>query len=105
MVVAFKKDYLKELYEKGSCSDKQHRFQPPIIKLYKRRIEQLQAAPSPESLYRFNALHFEALKGDKAGLFSIRVNNQYRIEFALDSVPDNAIIKICKIVELSNHYD
>lgn len=50
MVVAFEKDYLKELYEKGSCSDKQHRFQPPVIKLYKRRIEQLQAAPSPESL-------------------------------------------------------
>lgn len=105
MVVTFEKDYLKQLYEKGCCNDRRHIFQPTIIKLYRRRIEQLQAASSPESLYRFNALHFEALKGDKVGLFSIRVNDQYRIEFSLDSAQDNAIIKFCKIVELSNHYD
>lgn len=81
MVVTFEYTYLRELFEHGKCSDKKHRYQPQIIKSYKRRVEQLRAAPRPETLYQLNALNFEALKGDKAGRFSVRVNDQYRIEF------------------------
>lgn len=56
-------------------------------------------------LYQLNALHFEVLKGDKEGLFSIRVNDQYRIEFSIDRDSDHSLLIICNIVELSNHYD
>ncbi len=104
MIVTFDKEYLRELFESGRCTDKKHRFQPPIIKNYRKRIEQLQAAPRPETLYQFSYLRFEALKGDKAGLFSIRVNDQYRIEFSLNSDSENTLLTICSIVELSNHY-
>ena len=45
MVVKFDKTYLEELYYKGKCSDKKHRFQPNIIKIYKRRIELLESVP------------------------------------------------------------
>ena len=105
MVVTFEHTYLKDLYEKGRCSDKKHRFQPEIIKRYQRRIDQLQSVPFPETLYKFNALHFEALKGDREGLFSVRVNDQYRIEFTLNADSDSPLLTICNIVELSNHYD
>jgi toxin HigB-1 len=51
------------------------------------------------------SLNYEVLKGDKAGISSIRVNNQYRIEFTVsDSGADPAVI-ICNILELSNHYN
>ena len=63
------------------------------------------AAPTLETLYQLNSLNFEALKGDKSGLFSIRVNAQYRIEFTLNTEDENSILTICNIVELSNHYD
>lgn len=105
MVVTFEYTYLKELFEKGRCSDKRHRYQPQIIKVYQRRIEQLMAVPRPETLYQFNSLHFEALSGDKNGLYSIRVNDKYRIEFSLNVENDNPSLTICNIVELSNHYD
>ncbi len=105
MVVTFEKIYLKDLYEHGRCSDKKHRYQPQIIKVYQRRIEQLLSAPSPETLYQLHALHFEALKGDKRGLFSVRVNEQYRIEFSLNTDLEKPLLTICNIVELSNHYD
>lgn len=105
MVVTFEKKYLKELYEQGRCSEKKHRFQPQIIKGYQRRIDQLLSAPTLETLHLFNALHFEALKGNKLGLFSIRVNDQYRIEFSIDDDSDHPLLTICNIVELSNHYD
>ena len=105
MVVTFEHTYLKDLYEYGRCSDKKHRFQPQIVKRYQKRVEQLLAAPTPETLYQLNSLNFEALKGDKSGLFSIRVNAQYRIEFTLNTEDENSILTICNIVELLNHYD
>ena len=105
MIVTFEKIYLKELFEIGRCSDKKHRFQPHIIKNYRKRIEQLQSAPSPETLYQFRSLNFESLKGDKAGFYSVRVNDQYRIEFTLHNHADSMFLTICNIQELSNHYD
>ena len=105
MIVTFEETYLRELFEQGHCSDKKHRYQPQIIKRYQRRIEQLRAAPRPETLYHLNSLCFEALKGDKEGLFSVRVNNQYRVEFSLNTDSENPILSVCNIVELSNHYD
>lgn len=105
MVIVFEQAYLRELFETGRASDKKHRYQPDIVKRYQKRIEMLIAAPSPESLYQFNSLNFEPLTGDKAGRYSIRVNNKYRIEFTLDNDSDAPMLTICNIVELSNHYD
>ena len=105
MIVTFEKTYLQELYENGQCSDKKHRFQPHIVKNYRKRIEQLQSAPTPDTLRQFKSLNFEALKGDKAGLYSIRVNEKYRIEFSLNHEFEHTLLTICNIIELSNHYD
>ncbi|MBD5277326.1 MAG: addiction module killer protein [Bacteroides sp.] len=105
MVVTFEKEYLRDLYLYGRCADKKHRYQPEIVRGYQRRIQQLQAVPRSETLYTIHSLHFEALLGDREGLFSIRVNNKYRIEFTLTADADSPLLTICNIVELSNHYD
>lgn len=105
MIVTFDKEYLKSLYTDGRTTEKKHRFQPDIIKRYKRYIDYLKAAANKEALFFFNSLKFEALKGDKAGMYSIRVNNQYRIEFTLEETLEQPILTICNIVELSNHYN
>lgn len=105
MIVTFEQTYLKELYENGKTSDKKHRFQPSIVKRYKDKINYLKKATSKEELYPIKSLHFEALHGDKKGLFSVKVNDQYRIEFSLTENLEEPILTICNIVELSNHYD
>lgn len=46
------------------------------------------------------SLHYEKLNGNKAGVSSIRVNDQYRIEFTVSE----SVITVCNILELSNHY-
>ena len=104
MIVTFEEDYLKELYSTGSCNDKQHRYQPDIIKRYKRCVDYLKAASRKEDLFLINSLNFEALQGDKEGRFSIRVNNKYRIEFTLSETIEEPILTICNIIELANHY-
>ena len=105
MIVTFDKKYLKDLYESGKTNDKGHRFQPEIVKRYKRCIDYLKWASSKEALFPINSLHFEALTGDKQGLFSVRINNKYRIEFTLNEFQEERLLIICSIVELSNHYD
>lgn len=105
MIVTFDKEYLLALYTKGATQDKKHRFQPDIIRRYKRCIDYLKAAHSKEQLYMINSLHFKRLEGDKAGLFSVRVNLQYRIEFTIDEHAEQPVLTLCNIVELSNHYD
>jgi len=65
----------------------------------------LKKVVSKEELFPIRFLNFEALKGNKKGRFSIRVNNQYRIEFTLDENLDIPVLTICNIIELSNHYD
>ena len=74
MIVKFDKEYLSELYYEGKCSDKRHRYQPDIVKRYKRRIDTLNDASCIEALYRLNSLEYEVLSGDKEGISSIRVN-------------------------------
>jgi proteic killer suppression protein len=104
MIVIFDKEYLKELFEAGKCSDKRHRYQPEIVRKYKFCIDTLLAAPTVETLYQANSLHYEVLKGDKAGISSIRVNKQYRIEFTVSNAGAEPLIIVCTILELSNHY-
>lgn len=102
MIVVFGKDYLKELYVTGK-SDKKHRFQPDIVKRYKRRIDYLKQAGNIEELFLLKSLNYEVLSGGKKGISSIRVNDQYRIEFTVETT-EEPIITICTIIELSNHY-
>lgn len=104
MIVTFEKKYLQELYEKGKSSDKKHRFQPDIVRRYIDRINILKNNDSIESLFLIKSLHYEVLRGDKAGISSIRVNDQYRIEFSVAKEGKEPLITICNILELSNHY-
>lgn len=104
MIVEYDKDYLRELYVEGRCTNKKYKFQPQVVKKFQKRIDTLLAAGRKEDLFVFHSLNFEALHGDKEGLFSIRVDGQYRLEFAIEEQGPEPIITIAFITELSNHY-
>ncbi len=104
MIVTYEEEYLRQLYEDGKCKDKKHRYQPDIVRRYQKAIRFLIAASSIESLWPIKSLNYEALSGDKAGRSSIRVNDQYRIEFTVSLSEEEPILTICNVVELSNHY-
>lgn len=104
MEVNFKEEYLKRLYTEGK-SDKKHRYQPHVIRKYIRVIALMIELPDVLSLSTYNSLRYERLKGDKAGLSSVRVNDQYRIEFEEFTKDGETIATICCITDLSNHYE
>ena len=104
MDISFDKEYLDDLYLKGKSSDKKHRYQPEIVKAYKRCIDRLIAAPNVETLYRIHALNYEVLSGDKAGISSVRINDKYRLEFQVQKEQGHEFITVCLILDISNHY-
>lgn len=103
MEINFNETYLRDLYLTGE-TDKRHRFQPQIIKKYIRIIDLMRDEDNVLGLVKYNALNYERLSGDKQGLSSVRVNDQYRIEFEEEIENGKTIATICNITELSNHY-
>ena len=104
MEIKFDKEYLRELYETGKTTDKKHRFQPQTVTKYQKTIMLFESVTGIEGLFRYNGLRYETLHGDKEGLESVRVNDQYRIEFKTTKVVSETVATICNIIELSNHY-
>ena len=104
MVVKFGKEYLRELFEEGKCSDKHHRYQPQVVKKYVLRVATLQHAPTIEALYPLHSLNYEVLAGDKAGISSIRIDNQYRLEFVVNMDSAEPTVTICTLEDITNHY-
>ena len=104
MEIKFDKTYLEELYDTGKTTDKKYRFQPQIAKKYRKTIDILESVAAVEDLFLYNALRYEKLIGDKDGLESVRVNDQYRIEFKTTKVVSETVVTICNVIELSNHY-
>lgn len=103
MEVNFNEMYLRDLYLAGKA-DKKHRFQPQVVKMYIRVIDLMRDEDNVLGLVKYKALNYERLSGDKKGLSSVRVNDQYRIEFEEETEEGKTVATICNITELSNHY-
>ena len=103
MDIIFQKDYLSELYYTGKTNDKQHRYQPEVVRKYVRVVGLLEAVSHMEDLYRFNSLHFEAL-GGAGDFFSVRIDIHYRLVFRMEAKAGETIFTICKLEDITNHY-
>ena len=103
MEIIFNEEYLREMYTTGK-TDKKHHFQPQVIRKYIQVIDLMRDTSNVLGLMRYNALNYEKLEDDKAGLSSVRVNDQYRIEFKEYIRDGETVATICNITNLSNHY-
>lgn len=103
MEIIFAETYLRDLYVHGDAG-KKHRFQPQIVHKYIRIIDLMTELPDVTALGKYHSLNYEKLRGDKAGLSSVRVNDQYRVEFEERTRAGETLATICSITELSNHY-
>ncbi len=76
MIKGFRCANTKALFETGKCK----RF-ASISKVATRKLAQLDAAETLDFLRSPPGNRLEALKGDRKGQYSVRVNEQYRICF------------------------
>lgn len=65
-----------------------------LIQAVRRKLQFVIAATDERDLRNLKSLHYEKLKGDRAGQRSIRLNKQWRLVFRLDEsvTPSKVII-------------
>jgi proteic killer suppression protein len=100
MKIIFNNDYLESLYQ-GKESKKKPLYNEEVLIQFKKKLLILQMIESTKDLKKFKSLRFKPLKGEKKGLFSIRVNQSYRLEF---KIINEQTIEIILIEDLTNHY-
>lgn len=102
MLVLFTNSYFESLYT-GTKVRGKPRFPTEVIRQSRLRIEQIKNSLSTQELAQFKSLHFEKLEPKNAAtpLYSIRVNDQYRLEF---HVGNSHKIEIVQVLRLSDHY-
>jgi toxin HigB-1 len=81
-------------------------FSREIIKQYKKKVQVLLSVESVEDLKQFRSFNFEALKGDRKGFYSIRLNLQYRLTFSIEKEKNGDFrLDIFLLTEISKHYE
>jgi toxin HigB-1 len=100
MTVKFEDLYLEKLY-RGEQVKGKPRFSEEVVRRFKKTVFLITQSQDTLELSRYVFLHFEALKGNKTGLFSVRINYHYRLEFRITKQE----VEIVHVVELSNHYE
>lgn len=83
-IQSFQDSATADLYH-GRNTFRARRFPNTILKIALRKFDVLNAAHRLEDLRSPPANRLEALKGDLAGFYSIRVNDQWRIVFRWDA--------------------
>ena len=101
MRIEFSDDYLEHLYL--DISKGKPKFQEIVIKKYRRTIDFLLTIGSSQKFHEFKGLNFEALKGDRKGSYSVRIDYHYRLIFRLRD-DKLELEEIVLIDELTNHY-
>jgi proteic killer suppression protein len=77
MIKSFKNDVTKAAFEGEALKG----FPADLLKVTRRKLNYLDAATSLQDLRSPPGNRLEGLKGDRAGQYSIRVNDQFRICF------------------------
>jgi len=68
-----------------------------VIRSARKKLVVLRAAPDDRTLHNWKGLHYEKLKGGRDGQRSIRLNNQFRMVFTLDSETDPKKVTILAV--------
>ncbi len=79
-------------------------FNKEVVEQYRSLIAYISDARDTNDFRKIKSFHFERLKGDKLGLYSMRVTKKYRLEFMITQGGDIIIEEIIIIENLSNHY-
>jgi len=80
MIVNFKDKVTEDIYN-GDNSKESRKIPQNIHAVARRKLDMINAAINPEDLKIPPGNRLELLKGNLAGFFSIRINDQYRVIF------------------------
>src|SRR5215471_4768127 len=74
-------------------------FADAIVSAYRRRLQLIRAAPDERDFYALKSLHFEKLKGDREGQYSMRLNAQWRLILRFTKREEKKVVVIVAITD------
>ncbi|MGJ4916781.1 type II toxin-antitoxin system RelE/ParE family toxin [Bradyrhizobium sp. HKCCYLRH2060] len=74
-------------------------FADTLVKAYRRAMQHIRAAGDERTLYARRSFRFEKLSGDRAGQYSMRLNDQWRLIVELRGAAPNKTIYVIEIVD------
>jgi proteic killer suppression protein len=97
MRLGFGDDELRRLYEEPDLHAP--RYGTDLVKAIRKKIGIIVAAANEQDLRSMKSLHFEKLVGDRAGQHSMRLNDQWRLVFRLETDDDGRVVVILEVVD------
>jgi toxin HigB-1 len=77
-------------------------FSHEVVRAYRKRLQLIRAAPDERDFYALKSLHFEKLKGDREGRYSMRLNAQWRLILRFVNRDDDK--KVVVIVSIADYH-
>lgn len=89
---------LEKLYTEGAEA---HKYPKGVVDAFLRRVRTIDEAKDERDLRALKSLHFEKLKGDRAGNYSMRLKGRWRLILRIVAEEDR---KTPVIDEIIQHY-
>ena len=68
-----------------------------IVRMYRKRMQQIRAARDERDFYALNSLHFEKLQGHRSHQHSMKINDQFRLVIEIMGESPNKRVKVVSI--------
>jgi proteic killer suppression protein len=89
---------LEKLYTEGAEA---HKYAEGVVDAFLRRVRRIDAAKDERDLRVPASVHFEKLKGDRAGRYSMRLKDRWRLILRIVTDEEQ---KTVVIDEITQHY-
>jgi proteic killer suppression protein len=96
MEVEFADEGLAKL---GSDPQDSGGFPPGVAKAFRKRLWFIAHAVAVSDLYALHGARFEKLKGDRAGQYSMRLNDRWRLILELIGPASEETVRVIEIVD------
>lgn len=70
-----------------------------VIVAYRKKIQLLDGAEDERDLRAMRSLNLEKLKGDRAGQYSIRLNDQFRLILTFRTEANGRVVVVIELVD------
>jgi toxin HigB-1 len=74
-------------------------FGHEVVRAFRKRMQMIRAARDERDFYALKSLHFEKLKGDREGQYSMRLNQQWRLILEIEKRSNSSTVVIISIVD------
>lgn len=96
MEIEFENDDLERLAHDASFDGG---FERGVVKAFRKRVQLIESAMDERDFFALKSLHFEKLKGNRTGSYSMRLNERWRLIVKFRREEFGKVVVVIEIVD------